>query len=116
MAPPKKAVPPPMSFADMIKNASGNLKKTGTIVVPEKKKDPLQGNNAVPNPLQRKVSHMDTLKEQIMMRKQALNPDMKKKPGQEGEDLAKKSYYMSKFAEILSDEEDDEESNNSDID
>jgi hypothetical protein len=60
----------------MIKNASGNLKKSGTIVVPEKKIEPIKGNNgAVSNPLARKISHMDTLKEQIMMRKQALNPD-----------------------------------------
>ena len=42
------------------------------------------------------------------MRKQALNPDQKKKTDNPGEgDLAKKAYYMSKFADILDDEEDE---------
>ena len=109
-----------MSFADMIKNASGNLKKTGTLVIPEKKKPDapaIPGGNNPQNPLQRRVSHMDTLKEQIMMRKLALNPDLKKKGGEkEGEDLAKKSYLMSKFADISDGDEDEEESDNSEID
>lgn len=52
---------------------------------------------------------MDTLKEQIMMRKIALNPDQKKGEGGDGQ-LAQKSYNLTKFAEIMSDDEEDEDS------
>lgn len=55
---------------------------------------------------------MDTLKEQIMLRKQALNPDQKKK-GDEGGQIAQKGYNLTKFAEMVSeDEEEDDESDN----
>ena len=54
---------------------------------------------------------MDALKEQIMIRKKALNPDEKKGgkdgDGEDKEALNKKSYLMSKFAEISDDDNDD---------
>lgn len=45
-----------------------------------------------------------------MMRKQALNPDQKKKDGGLNDQIAQKSYNLTKFAEIMSDEDEDEES------
>ncbi len=56
---------------------------------------------------------MDALKEQIMMRKLALNPDSKKG---KGEDISKKANALSKFQEILSDEENEDSGDDSDSD
>ena len=59
---------------------------------------------------------MDALKEQIMMRKLALNPDSKKKgEGGDGQ-LAQKSYNLTKFAEIMSDEDEEDDDSNDDFD
>ncbi len=57
---------------------------------------------------------MDTLKEQIMLRKMALNPDMKGEGAQGQGNLAQKSNLLSKFDQV--DSEDEEESNASDSD
>lgn len=40
-----------------------------------------------------------------------MDPDFNKKKGDNGEDLAKKSYMMTKFADIMTDEEEQEDSN-----
>jgi hypothetical protein len=77
----------------------------------EPKNDPMANNN------NRRMSHMDSLKEQIMLRKMALNPDQKKKQGEEEEgSMAKKSYLQSKFANISDEDEDHSENSNSDFD
>ena len=56
---------------------------------------------------------MDALKEQIMLRQRALNPEKKK--GEEGVgSMAQKSNLMSKFADIESADEEEEESDDSD--
>jgi len=66
-----------MSFSEQIAAAAANLQKKGTVVVPQKAKEELKQ----PPQLQRKMSHMDALKEQIMLRQRALNPDKKKEEG-----------------------------------
>ena len=56
---------------------------------------------------------MDTLKEQILLRKLALNPDLAKKGNNENAsvNLAKQSNFISKFGAMS---EEDEESDGSD--
>lgn len=60
------------------------------------------------NPLNRRVSTLDSLKEQIMMRKASMNPGLLKKENQENPgDLAKKAMLASKFNNESFDEEDE---------
>ena len=60
---------------------------------------------------------MDALKEQIMLRKQSMNPTLAgKKDGENPGDLAKKAMLASKFNKDDSMDEEDEESSDSDDD
>lgn len=105
--PPPRAAPP-LSFAEQIAAASSKLKKASDITPQPKKVD------LPTNPLnQRRVSTMDALKEQIMLRKQSMNPNSLKKDGESAGDLAKKAMLASKFNTDSFDEEENEESSDS---
>mmetsp|Transcript_7268 Transcript_7268/g.6404 ORF Transcript_7268/g.6404 Transcript_7268/m.6404 type:complete len:240 (+) Transcript_7268:1749-2468(+) len=114
--PPPVMKPPPapvLSFQDQILLQSQTLKKAPTaqqIKQQHQEKEIKAAANQDTPPLNRRVSHMDTLKEQIMLRKMALNPDMGKKGGDQGVNLAKNSNLISKFAAISDDEEGSEAS------
>ena len=131
--PVKKPLPPPkapvLSFSEMIaqaaaglkKNpvagASGDGKKEAPIPIPKKggvDKEESKKDAAAP-----RMSNMDALKNQIMLRKQAMNPGNAKK-GDDAEEekkrnnLAALSMKMSKFGN--DDDMDEEESASSESD
>ena len=97
-----------------------NEEKKGPVIAPSKKgadKEETKGGEAP----QKRVSNMDALKAQIMLRKEAMNRGAPKKgDDEEGGDkktnLAARSLMASKFAKDDSMDEEEEESNHSDSD
>lgn len=64
----------------------------------------------------RRMSTMDALKEQIMLRKQAMNPNLGKQEQENPGDIAKKAMLASKFNNDSFDEVDEESDESSDAD
>jgi hypothetical protein len=120
-APPKAA---PLSFAEQIALASAGLKKKDPNQQEETKGPPkappskTPGKEGGPEPPQKRMSNMDALKQQILLRKQSMNPTLASKkdeePGAGGGSLAKMAMAQSKFADDSFDDVSEKSSEDSD--
>ena len=127
----KKAPPPPppkpqLSFAEMIAQAASGLKKKDvTNATNEETKAPPKAppkgpasKDGGPEPPAKRMSNMDALKQQILLRKQSMNPTLAGKkdeePGAGGANLARQAMAQSKFADDSFDEVSEKSSEDSD--
>jgi len=118
-APPKAA---PLSFAEQIAMASAGLKKKDPTQQEETKgpaKAPPKapGKDAGPEPPQKRMSNMDALKQQILLRKQSMNPTLVGKNDEEpgaGGNLARMAMAQSKFGNDSFDDVSEKSSEDSD--
>ena len=118
-APPKAA---PLSFAEQIAMASAGLKKKDPTQQEETKgpaKAPPKapGKDVGPEPPQKRMSNMDALKQQILLRKQSMNPTLAGKNDEEpgaGGNLARMAMAQSKFGNDSFDDVSEKSSEDSD--